>query len=196
MSKHYEELEALLLNYDFSELSPKQKAWVQQFVSQEDYEAQRTILQESQLLFTQKAATPNAQLKNLQQHFKQHHKKSIGTLLKHPIAAYQSVVLSCLVGALVWWLKPNTTTYETQIETVYQTQIDTVFQERIIHQEKIIYKTKTIELPAPPADTVYMPFANREDLYQPKKATTPRTPQQGKSMKDTKELMNFVVGVD
>lgn len=190
MNYDYEKLEQLLIQKSFEELDPSQKDWVGNVMSKQEYEAQRRVLLESQILFQEKSPVPASNLAALQKHFKQQHQKSLIDYVKHPIAAYQAVLLAITIGILVWWLHPVEIQIktETKAEIVQSIQHDTIFQEKIIYKDRIIQQTKTISSP-PQRDTIYMPFADRKLFYQEGN----KEKLEGKSMQDMKELLDFIV---
>ena len=76
MKNNYTQLEELLLQKEFSELKPQQQTWVQDFMSPQEYDAQRKILTESKAILSEKSILPAGDLAALQAQFKathQHH---------------------------------------------------------------------------------------------------------------------------
>lgn len=190
MNYDYEKLEELLLQKSFKELDPAQRNWVENFMSEQEYQAQRRVILESKILFQEKGPIPASNLAALQAHFKKHHQKSLVDCLKHPISAYQAVLLAATVGIVVWWVQPIEiqTKIAVKTELVKTIQLDTIFQKKIIYKDRIIYKTQTISSP-PQRDTVYMPFADRKLFYQEGN----KEKLEGKSMQEMKELLDFIV---
>lgn len=191
MSQYYEQLESLLLQKDFDALSAQEQAWVQEHLSKEAYQYQRRLLLESTTMLTTPAPPPKNQLASLQKQLQQQHQKSIWDYFQTPIAFYQAALMAAVVGFIFWYLKPVDRQTVIKQQVVYQTQIDTFVQEKIVIQEKIIYKTKTITLP-PKVDTIYLDFAEQPSYYHDKTITAP-TKTVGKSLKETRKLMDFVM---
>jgi len=192
MSQDYEQLEQLLLHKDFEQLSPQEQIWVQKRLSKAAYRHQRHLLLQSQQWLQTTAPKSSSQLAALQAKLQQQHQKSFVDYIQTPIALYQAALVAALVGVIIWWCRPiaiQTITEPPQV--IYKTQIDTIVQEKIVVKEKIIYKTKTISLPVK-VDTVYLDFADQPSYYQDKTTTAP-TKSTGKSLKETRQLMDFVM---
>ena len=197
MSNNYEQIEQLMLLKDFEALSLQEKAFIQDWMSPEDYQQQRKILIESKRILSQKAPLVNANLQQLQAHFKATHKNK-SNLASTNIPIYQALLLATLVGIFVWCWRPVSVQTRIQKEIVYLPKVDTVFQERWIEKEKVVYKTKKIQIPVLQIDTIYIPNIDKEQFYQEKENNTifAKQSQKGKSMKDMGNLMDFVVGTD
>lgn len=190
MSYTYQDLEQLLLHKDVHELTVQEQKLVEQFTSLEDYELQRNILLKSQELGTQKPIPPANNLAALQTHFKAQQRASRTNVWAQPIPAYQALLLACLVGCIIWWTQPIQV--EIQQEVVYVPKTDTILQEKIVVQEKIVYQT--IQLPAPPADTIYVPVVDKKQFYQEKEQIFANESSKSKSMKEMGRLMDFLAG--
>lgn len=200
MKYNYEQLEALMLHSDFKNLSPQEQKTVLVVMSAQEYQAQRNILLESKQIFAQTPPPPSTNLGKLQAQFKAKHAVSWSSYFKHTIPTYQAVLYTVLVGSLVWSFRPTKIQYQPQIQekVVYVTQTDTIIQEKIVLKKQVIYKTNTIELPAPPPDTVFVPVIDKQQFYKEKEDAqifAKRKPK-GKSIKEIGRLMDFVVGVD
>lgn len=193
MKHDYEKIEQLLIQKSFQELDTTQKEWVSYFMSEREYEMQRRVLLESQIVLQEKNPLPISNLVNLQTHFKKQHQKSWVDIFQQPIPAYQTMLLALGGGIAVWWLQPAKIETKTEIKTeiVESIQRDTIIQEKIIYKDKILYKTQTITA-EPQRDTIYMPFAERNLFYKEGKKEV----LEGKSMQEMKDLMEFIVKMD
>lgn len=197
MSKQYEQIEQLMLLKDFEALNFQEKAFIQELMSPEAYQQQRTVLIESKRLLAQKAPLEKTNLQQLQTLFKEKHAdKASWRSMNIPI--YQAVLLAALVGFIVWFWRPVSIETRLQKEIVYLPKVDTIFQEKLVEKERIIYKTKTIQVPVLQIDTVYIPTIDKEQFYKEKNSPTifAKQSSKGKTMKDMGDLMNFVVGAD
>lgn len=197
MSNNYEQIEQLMLLKDFEALNFQEKAFIQDLMSPEAYQQQRTILMTSKRVLAQKPPLEKANLQPLQARFKAKHTNKVSwNSINIPI--YQAVLLAALVGLVVWFWRPVSVETRLQKEIVYLPKVDTVFQEKLVEKETIIYKTKTIRVPVLQIDTVYIPTIDKEQFYKEKNSPTIFAKQnsKGKTMKDMGDLMNFVVGAD
>jgi hypothetical protein len=197
MSNNYEKIEQLMLLKDFEALNFQEREFIQDLMSPEAYQQQRTVLIESKRILSQKTPLKGANLSSLQTHFKTTHSISSSWKLgKIPI--YQAVLFATLVGFVVWCWRPVLIETKVQKEVVYIPKVDTVFQETFIEKEKVVYKTKTIRVPVLQIDTVYVPIIDKEQFYQEKDSPTIFAKQnpKGKTMKDMGDLMHFVVGAN
>lgn len=197
MSNNYEQIEQLMLLKDFEALNFQEKAFIQDLMSPEAYQQQRTILMTSKRVLAQKPPLEKANLQQLQARFKAKHTNKVSwNSINIPI--YQAVLLAALVGLVVWFWRPVSVETRLQKEIVYFPKVDTVFQEKLVEKETIIYKTKTIRVPVLQVDTVYIPTIDKEQFYKEKNSPTIFAKQnsKGKTMKDMGDLMNFVVGAD
>jgi len=195
MSNNYEQIEQLMLLKDFEALNLQERELIQDLMSPEAYQQQRTVLIESKRILAQKAPLKGAHLSNLQAHFKATHKNS-PSWKSEKIPIYQAVLFATLVGFVVWCWRPVLRETSIQKEIVYLPKVDTIFQERWIEKEKIVYKTKTVRVLQ--IDTVYIPRIDKEQFYQEKDSPSIFAKQnpKGKTMKDMGDLMHFVVGAD
>lgn len=197
MANHYEKIEKLMLLKDFEALNFQEKEFIQTWMSPEVYQQQRIVLVESKHILAQKPSLKENQLSSLQAHFKATHNKSVGWQ-SPKIPIYQAVLFATLLGFVVWWWCPVQVKTSIQKEIVYVPKVDTIYMERIIQTEKIVYKTKTLNVPVLQIDTVYIPTIDKKQFYQEKENTTIFAKQnpKGKTMKDMSDLMHFVVGAD
>ncbi len=197
MNNNYEQIEQLMLLKDFDELNFQEKAFIQDSMSPEAYQQQRSILIESKRVLAQKTPLKGTQLSSLQAHFEATHRnKAAWQSRKIPI--YQALLFAALVGFIVWCWRPVQIETSVQKEIVYLPKVDTIFQEKLVIEEKVVYKTKFVEVPLVLRDTVYIPSIDKEQFYQEKENPTIFAKQipKGKTMKDMGDLMNFVVGAD
>jgi len=194
MNNNYEQIEALMLLKDFDELSFKEQAFIQSSMSSEVYQQQRNILIESKLILSKKVPLKGTPLNNLQAHFVATHKNYSWQSTRIPI--YQALLLAAFFGFIVWWCHPIKTETHIKKEIIYLPKIDTITQEKLIIKEKVIYKTKLIEVPIKLIDTIYIPTIDKEQFYQEKEGPTIFAKQnpKGKTIKDVEGLMHFVVG--
>jgi hypothetical protein len=193
MSNNYEQIEQLMLLKDFDQLNFQEKEFIQDWMPPEAYQQQRSILIESKRILAQKAPLKEMQLSNLQAHFKATHQNKT-TWTSRNIPIYQAVLFATLVGFIVWLWRPVQVETNIQKEIVYLPKVDTVFQEKLIIEEKIIYKTKLVEVPVVLMDTVYIQSIDKEQFYQEKPTIFAKQNSKGKTMKDMGDLMNFMVG--
>jgi hypothetical protein len=197
MSKNYEQIEQLMLLKDFEALTLRERVFIQDSMSPETYQQQRTILIESKEILTQKTPLKGGDLSTLQAHFKATQANKV-RWKSRTIPIYQAILLAALVGFIVWWWHPVTVETSIQKEMVYIPKVDTIFQEKLVEKETIIYKTRTKRVPLLQIDTVYIPVIDKEQFYQDKGSPTIFAKQnsKGKTMKDIEDLMHFVVGAD
>jgi hypothetical protein len=197
MNKNYEQIEQLMLLKDFDALSLKEREFVQDLMSPEAYQQQRTVLVESKRILSQKAPLKGAHLSSLQAHFKATHTNN-SSWKSRKIPIYQAVLFATLVGFVIWWCRPVQITTTVQKEIVYLPKVDTIFREKVVEKETVIYKTKIVQVSVLQIDTLYIPTIDKEQFYQEKENTTIFAQQnpKGKTMKDMGDLMHFVVGAD
>ncbi|WMX15644.1 MULTISPECIES: hypothetical protein [unclassified Aureispira] len=195
MNDNYEQLEQLMLQKDFEDLSLDEQQYVQHWMSPQIYQQQRLILIKSKQILSQKKPLDGNTLEDLQARFKAKHQPQQQTPTSIPI--YQAILAAVLVGIIVGWFRPVTETVLKK-EVVYLPKVDTIIQEKIRIQEKIVYRTKIVEVPILKIDTIYVPTLDKTHFYQEKDTSTIFAKQhsKGKSIREMGDLMNFVVGAN
>lgn len=197
MNYDYKQLEKLMLQKDFEELSLAEKMLIQDWITPEAYQQERLILLESKRILSQQTPLQGNPLSDLQTHFKTTYPPKT-SWRNYSLPMYQAILFASIVGIIVWYWRPVSIQTQIQKEIVYRTQIDTIFKEKILVEEKIVYKTKFIKTSQIQVDTIYIPAIDKDQLYQEKETNTifAKEPIKGKSMKDMGELMDFVIGTD
>ena len=201
MKYTYEQIEALLEQKSFEELSVEERAGVQ--LSATEYAQQQQVLEASKQVLLQRPIPPANALPQLSAQFKQKHQRP--AFWKRPIPAYQVAFLLLLITGLFLSWPPKEVTPTIKEKLVYVTQLDTIVQERIQIEEKVVYQEKKIVVIQ--RDTLYLlpptTEEERKQFYQGEGA--PKEKQQetifakqpkSKSMKEMNGLMDFVVEVE
>lgn len=197
MKYTYEQIEALLEQKNFEELSAEERAGVQ--LSATAYAHQQQVLQASRQVLLQRPVPPINALPELSKQFKKKHKQLV--FWKRPIPVYQVALLAALITILlVYWPKEEAAPLIKE-KIVYVHQVDTVIQERMRVEEKIIYQKQKVLMIQ--RDTLYLLPSSieekRQQFYQNKEKqeeTIFAKESKGKSMKEMDGLMDFVVGME
>lgn len=181
LNKIEEKIQELMLQFDFNDLSPQNKAFVLEHSSQYDYQLERSvILQASSLFDDETKAVP------LPLQIEDKSRKGFAT----PVPLYQSVAIAAAAACLVYFFFPQTeiiqrtpetkTEYITKIDTVTKTihKTDTVFQP----VEKPIYIEKKVFINQAVASSTETPVQKEPQLLN--------TPTQNNLTLNPKELSN------
>ena len=142
----------------FDELNYPEKELVLNFISEEEYDLQREILQKSKQLFKTESQylAPNPEIKSkLQDALKNKQKPTgIATLFQkmftYQIPSYQAAMgVAVVILTLFWWDDSEETRAIVQEKIVYQTSIDTLRLTDTITVPLVKYKTieKIVEVP-------------------------------------------------
>lgn len=163
MDKHLNKIESriqeLLGSKAFSELNADEKSFIQQHLTQEEYQLQRDIILESSMIYDDKklVAPPLILTKNSKSFW----------FKSFPM--YQTGIAVAATVILMFFLKfPGKETIKTETEIKYVSQVDTLIQTEYIHDtvieviEKpfIVEKTTYIEVPGAPINNT---ATNEED---------------------------------
>jgi hypothetical protein len=144
----YEELEQLLRQYSFKELSTEDKQVVQRFVhSEEEYESLRHAAQQLEAHFGKSELTPGPHVwRRIKKTWEEDSSYVRSTYwAKTPLPAYVAVLLLIGVGSVCWiggsrYASINQISVKQtapQADTVYiATKPDTVVRERVIYVER------------------------------------------------------------
>jgi len=193
----YDQIEQLMLIKDFEALNFQERKFIQDKISPDTYQQQRTILINSKQILSQKPPLPEAKLNDLQAYFKATH-SNISSSRSATMPIYQAVLWATFIGFVIWWYRPTRIETKIQKEIIYLPIVDTIFQEKLVEKKTTIYKTKIVHVPVLQIDTVYIPTIDKEQFYQEKESPiifAQNTPK-GKTMKDMEDLMHFVVGAN
>lgn len=199
MIDQYTQLENLMAEKPFADLSKTEKTWVKQYVSTADYEAQRKILLAVQEELAE-LPLPSKQLKtNLMQAFNKHHGVARFSIVKLGKALLWAATLAAvfLLGrwsqvSAVESPQPN----EIAIHTIYKTKRDTVFIEKAAPPpinthtythaiiRDTVYISRVLELPIATNTTELMPILEVKS-----------TKLQSSNVNDNQEIYNILVDV-
>lgn len=199
MIDSYTQLENLMAEKPFANLSKTEKNWVKQYISTANYEAQREIL----LAVQQELAElplPSKQLEiNLMQAFSKHHGVARFSIIKLGKALLWAATLAA-VFLLGRWSQASpvesTQPNEITVHTIYKTKRDTVYIEKpaplpinthtythaIIRDT--VYISRVHELPIATNTTELMPILEVKT-----------TKLQSSNVNDNQEIYNILVDV-
>ncbi|MCP4438303.1 MAG: hypothetical protein GY810_05100 [Aureispira sp.] len=195
-NQSFTELEKLLKKGNYEALSTQEQTWLKQYLTAEQFNYSRRIVQWSQDAETvQMSSDSSTTIKNrLDTAFAAQHKAAWWS---HAIPLYLAVLGMLLVAMFVWYCLPSPQEQGLEPTEVIVKQVDTVFQKQIIYRDSIvekpvvIEKIKVVKEPVYIRDTIYaMPFAKNEK--------TDKATEQAKhySLKESKELLEWMVKVD
>tara|TARA_B100000809_G_scaffold257416_2_gene298983 strand:+ start:87 stop:740 length:654 start_codon:yes stop_codon:yes gene_type:complete len=158
MEESNNKVRGLIDQKNFDELSYSEKELVLNFISEEEYDLQREILQKSKQLFETEAQylAPNLDIKSTLQDALKNKQKPTGILIllqkmfTYQTPSYQVVMgMTALILTLFWWGGSEGSHIIIQEKIVYQTNIDTLRVTDTVTVAIVKYKTieKIVEVP-------------------------------------------------
>ena len=197
MKDQYDQLEKLMKEKSFTELSPTERIWVKQYISVNEYEAQRHVLTVVQQELNQTPLPPKQLESQLMHAFRKQH----SVVRFSSVKLRKSLLWAATIAAVFFigrWshVSSNDDIQSSKIafHTIYKLQRDTIYIEKTlplplpIHTKTIIrdtiYINHPIDVPIAKNTTELMPILEIGDLKQ-----------QSSNVNDDQEIYNILVDV-
>jgi hypothetical protein len=150
-----EKLEQLLEHYSYEELADEERAWVNTFSSQEEYEALRLLNKHLDFSYKQKTKPRPETWKKIKTYQRANNRElRVFEWFKYPVPLYVQAAMLVAVGTLFFWIgssyNSNTIFLDrtlTKVDTVFvPTKADTVFKQKIVYIKVVVPSNPSFEI--------------------------------------------------
>jgi len=152
-NKSFEELESLLNNKTFEELTENERSWVETIVG--DEHAYQGLYELVNALANTKILEPNLKIKkDVVKSFRSKNQTHWMTFISYRPPVYVSVLSVLIIGAILWLLRPSKNIIiEKKVAAEQVLQVDTLYVQMApdtVYIEKRIMVEVPVFLPSPP----------------------------------------------